>query len=210
MIINNTGLNALGQVSHKEIDSVTFERGKPCFVDCSDKPRAGEMCEGLTDHWGYAERDICVKSTKQIVETYVDCRKFGCNLLINTGLQGDGTVSPIEERTLANIGKWIGYTGEFLYNAAPAEFTADGADVFVDGDDCYVVVKDVPMESNVNVTRMGNGKRTVKLNTNCIISHAEWLDNGKEAECDGNSIVVAPFDYGTSLGCRVAKVGLVK
>ena len=85
MIINNTGLNALGQVSHKEIDSVTFERGKPCFVDCSDKPRAGEMCEGLTDHWGYAERDICVKSTKQVVETYVDCRRFGCNLLINTG-----------------------------------------------------------------------------------------------------------------------------
>ena len=210
MIINNTGLNALGQVSHREIDSVTFERGKPCFVDCSDKPRAGEMCEGLTDHWGYAERDICVKSTKQIVETYVDCRKFGCNLLINTGLQGDGTVSPIEERTLANIGKWIGYTGKFLYNATSAKFTADGADVFVDGDDCYVVVKDVPMESNVNVTRMGNGKRTVRVNTNCIISHVEWLDNGKEAERDGNSIVVAPFDYGTSLGCRVAKVVFVK
>ena len=35
-------------------------------------------------------------------------------------------------------------------------------------------------------------------------------DNGKEAECDGNSIVVAPFDYGTSLGCRVAKVVFVK
>ena len=173
MIINNTGLNALGQVSHKEIDSVTFERGKPCFVDCSDKPRAGEMCEGLTDHWGYAERDICVKSTKQIVETFVDCRKFGCNLLINTGF-------------------------------------ADGADVFFDGNDCYVIVKDVPMESNVNVTRIGNGKRTVRLNTNHKISHVEWLDNGKEAEYDGNSIVVAPFDYGTSLGCRVAKVGLVK
>ena len=210
MIINNTGLNALGQVSHKEIDSVTFERGKPCFVDCSDKPRAGEMCEGLPDHWGYAERDICVKSTKQVVETYVDCRRFGCNLLINTGLQGDGTVSPLEERTLANIGKWIGYTGEFLYNATPAKFTADGADVFADGADCYVVVKDVPMESNVNVTRIGNDKRTVRLNTDCKISHAEWLDNGKEAEHDGNSIVVAPFDYGTSLGCRVAKVALVK
>ena len=111
---------------------------------------------------------------------------------------------------MANIGKWIGYTGKFLYNATPAKFTADGADVFVDGDNCYVVVKDVPMESNVNVTRMGNGKRTVRLNTNCIISHVEWLDNGKEAECDGNSIVVAPFDYGTSLGCRVAKVVFVK
>ena len=43
MIINNTGLNALGQTGHKEIDSVTFERGKPCFVDKSQKPIAGEM-----------------------------------------------------------------------------------------------------------------------------------------------------------------------
>lgn len=37
MIINNTGLSELGKVGHFEIDSVTFERGKPCFVDKSDK-----------------------------------------------------------------------------------------------------------------------------------------------------------------------------
>ena len=57
MIINNTGLNELGKVGHYEIDSVTFERGKPCFVDNSDKYRAGEMCQVLNDHWGYAEND---------------------------------------------------------------------------------------------------------------------------------------------------------
>ena len=34
------------------------------------------------------------------------------------------------------------------------------ADVFFDGNDCYVIVKDVPMESNVIVTRIGNGKRS--------------------------------------------------
>ena len=52
MIINNTGLSELGKVGHPEIDSVTFERGKPCFVDNSDKYRAGEMCQVLNDHWG--------------------------------------------------------------------------------------------------------------------------------------------------------------
>ena len=175
MIINNTGLNALGQVSHKEIDSVTFERGKPCFVDCSDKPRAGEMCEGLTDHWGYAERDICVKSVKQIVETYVNCRGCGCNLLLNTGLKGDGTAVPAEKIALEGLGRWITYTGESLYNATPSDITAEGAAVLQDGEDLYVCINDVPMESNVNVTRMGAGKRTVKLNTNRRITTAICL-----------------------------------
>ena len=84
MIINNTGLSALGKVSHPEIDSVTFERGNPCFVDNSDRPRAGEMCEVITDHWGHAKNDICFKSTKQLLDTLITCRKYNCNLLLNS------------------------------------------------------------------------------------------------------------------------------
>lgn len=209
MIINNTGLNMLGQVSHKEIDSVTFERGKPCFVDCTDKPRAGEVCEGLTDHWGYAERDICVKSVKQVVETYIDCRKCGCNLLLNTGLRGDGSVSAAEKSVLEGLGRWIEYTGKFLYEAVPSEITADGAAVLQRGEDLYVCINDVPMENNVNVTRASD-KRTVKLGTSRLITSATWLDNGKAVELTGNAIVVAPFDYGTSLGSRVAKLVVPK
>ena len=45
MIINNTGLDALGKVGHSMLDSVTFERGHPAYVDNSDRPRAGEMCQ---------------------------------------------------------------------------------------------------------------------------------------------------------------------
>lgn len=62
MIINNTGLSAQGKTGHKEIDSVTFERGKPCFVDTTEKPIAGEMCQVLNDHWGYAKEDCNYKS----------------------------------------------------------------------------------------------------------------------------------------------------
>lgn len=205
MIINNTGLNALGQVSHPEIDSVTFERGKPCFVDTSDRPRAGEMCEGLTDHWGYAERDLCVKSVKQVVETYVDCRKHGCNLLVNTGLKGDGSVSLPEKDVLEGLGRWIGYTGAVLYDAVPTGITADGADVMMSGDDCFVCMKNVPMEANANVTR-AEDRRTVTLNTSRKIRSAVWLDNGKNVRWEGNRLTVDPFEYGTSLGCRIAKV----
>ena len=49
MIVNNTGLNALGETGHHEIDSVTFERGRPAAVRIKDKPIAGEMCQVLND-----------------------------------------------------------------------------------------------------------------------------------------------------------------
>ena len=101
MIINNTGLNALGQTGHIEIDSVTFERGKPAFVDTSEKPIAGEVCDALTDHWGYAKYDICLKSPKELIETLVDCRKYDCNLLLNSGLKGNGEMDEGEKAALS-------------------------------------------------------------------------------------------------------------
>ena len=97
MIINNTGMSAMGVVSHPEIDSVTFERGNPRFVDNSDRPRAGEMCEVIGDHWGYAKKDICFKSAKQLLDTLITCRKCNCNLLLNAGPRGNGLLSPLKQ-----------------------------------------------------------------------------------------------------------------
>lgn len=208
MIINNTGLNALGQTGHKEIDSVTFERGKPCFVDCSQKPLAGEMCEGITDHWGYAKEDISQKPVRDLVETLIDCRKYSCNLLLNTGLRGDGTITPGESIALSAIGKWIKVNKDFIYTAVPAEIKAENADIFRDGDDYFAVIKRVPMALNVNVTRAEDHKR-VTLETGQQITDAVWLDNGDEvALASGCSFDVKPFDYGISYGARVAKFRL--
>ena len=61
MIINNTGLVGEGEISHPEIDSVTFERGKTSKVKTADRERAGEMCETFNDHWGYCKNDINFK-----------------------------------------------------------------------------------------------------------------------------------------------------
>ena len=59
MIINNTGLNARGEAGHIELDSVTYERGMPTRMP-EDAPKylAGEMCEVMNSHWGYAAEDI--------------------------------------------------------------------------------------------------------------------------------------------------------
>ena len=208
MIINNTGLNALGQTGHKEIDSVTFERGKPAFVDTSEKPIAGEVCDALTDHWGYAKYDICLKSPKELIETLVDCRRYDCNLLLNSGLKGNGEMDEGEKAAFKRIGMWIKENKNFIYKAKSADLTAENADMMTDGEYYYAAIKGVLMSANCNVAKFGESK-TVTLNTDKRIVDAEWLDSGKEINLKtDNSFVCEPFEYGKSLSVRVAKFKL--
>ena len=208
MIINNTGLDALGKVSHMEIDSVTFERGKPSKVDTSQKPIAGEMCEGITDHWGYAAGDLCFKSIPTLIETLLDCRKYNCNLLLNAGPQGDGTLTAIETEMLKYLGSWVKANEEIVYDAVPAGIEAENADVFVNGEYYYVAIRRVPMFTNVNVTRLEDNK-VVKLHTDKTIVDAVWMDSGEAVELeDGQTFKAKPFFYGASTSVRVAKFKL--
>ena len=57
--------NFLKGLDNPEIDSVTFERGKPITVSRLEMPIAGEMCQTLNDHWGYAKEDYIVLKLKQ-------------------------------------------------------------------------------------------------------------------------------------------------
>ena len=208
MIINNTGLNALGQTGHKEIDSVTFERGKPAFVDTSEKPIAGEVCDALTDHWGYAKYDICLKSPKELIETLVDCRKYDCNLLLNSGLKGNGKMDEGEKAAFKRIGMWIKENKNFIYKAKSTDLTAENADMMTDGEYYYAAIKGVLMSANCNVAKFGESK-TVTLNTDKRIVDAEWLDSGNKINLKtDNSFVCEPFEYGKSLAVRVAKFKL--
>ncbi len=203
MIINNTGLSALGEVSHPEIDSVTFERGNPAFVDRSKRPIAGEMCQVLNDHWGYAINDCNYKSVKELLENLVDCRRYDCNFLLNTGLRGDGTVNPMDACILGEIGKWVYKNSEVVYNAKSCDIKAENA-IILQGDDCYyVVIKNVPMSADPNVQRQeGIGQVCVKGE----VLSAEWLDNGEGIEVVDGMFYMSPFAYGESRSIRVAKL----
>ena len=202
IIVNNTGLSELGKVGHKEIDCVTFERGKPFFVDELDKPRAGEMCQILNDHWGYAKEDVNYKSVKELIENLVDCRKFGCNFLLNTGLKGNGSVNATDKELLKQIGKWVNVNKGFIYKAKPCDISADGADILFDGEQYYAVIKDVNMNADPNV-QLNSTARRVKINA--VIKDAKWLDNGKKVAVKNGQFVVEPFAYGTSYSIRVLK-----
>ncbi len=207
MIINNTGLSELGKVGHPELDSVTFERGKPEFVDCSDKHRAGEMCQVLNDHWGYAENDCNYKSVGELLENLVDCRRYNCNFLLNAGLRGNGSVKALDKAVLSEIGKWIKINKNFIYRCKAAEIEAENADVLTDGKYYYAVVKKVPMNADPNVTRVSQ-TGGVKIKSDKKVKNAVWLDSGESANAENNSFAILPFRYGTSLSVRVARFEL--
>ncbi len=208
MIINNTGLDAMGQTGHPEIDSVTFERGKPFPIVTKGKPIAGEVCQGITDHWGYAAQDIAFKSVRELLDTLIDCRVCGCNLLLNTGLMGNGYVNPSEQAILQAMGTWIRANRETVYRWRPADIQAENADVVTDGKYYYAIVRDVPMCYVTKVARAKEAQHIV-LHTKRKIQDAIWLDNGKpiSVNTDG-SFESCPFEYGVSLYARVARFQL--
>lgn len=204
MIINNTGLSAQGKTGHKEIDSVTFERGKPAFVDTSEKPIAGEMCQVLNDHWGYAKEDCNYKSVKELIENLIDCRACGCNFLLNTGLKGNGEVNGTDKCLLQEIGKWVKVNRGFIYMAKPTKVRAKNAIVLSDGEKYYAIIKNVGMSADPNVTLSGDLSH-VKFTKR--IKSAKWLDSDEKIPInEDNSFVVTPFEYGRSYSARVAEI----
>ncbi len=206
MIINNTGLSELGKVGHPELDSVTFERGKPCFVDNSDRHRAGEMCQVFNDHWGYAKDDLNYKSMAQILGDLVECRHFNCNFLLNTGLMGNGKIRPFDKCYYEEIGKWIRKNKNFIYDVRDAEIEAENAYVMKSGDGkYYAVLKDVPMSADPNVQQSG-ALKTVTIKTDRKVKSVRWLDNGKRAKVKNNSFFGDAFRYGRSWVVRVAEI----
>ena len=206
MIINNTGLSAQGKTGHKEIDSVTFERGKPSFVDTTEKPIAGEMCQVLNDHWGYAIADCNYKSVKELIGDLIECRAYGCNFLLNTGLKGNGEVNGTDKCLLREIGKWVKVNRGFIYAARPTKVKAENAIVLSDGEKYYAIVKNVGISADPNVA-LSAGAEQVKFTK--PIASAKWLDNGEKIAINGDhSFAVMPFEYGRSYWARFAEVTL--
>ena len=206
MIINNTGLSELGKVGHPELDSVTFERGKPSFVDNSDRHRAGEMCQVLNDHWGYASDDYNYKPVREIITNLVECRYYNCNFLLNIGPMGDGSIRPMDKCMLEFVGNWIKQNKNFIYDVSSSDITSDDAYVLKgENGKYYVVIKDVNMSADPNVQRSIMA-RDITLKTDKKIKSAKWLDDGSKVDFTENSFKVTPFFYGTSHYLRVAEI----
>ena len=215
MIINNTGLNDMGALGHIELDSVTFERGRPKAINLETSPKyiASEMCQVFGDHWGYAKNDLNFKSAATIIEDLAICRRYGSNFLLNVGPKPDGTLRLLDQAMLENIGKWMSFNKEAIHNPKPTDIEIENKPkdfVLKDGDTYYLFIHGLPMMANMNVTLASDYVFEENFKFDRTIKSLTWLDNGNDIPFEQNgeqvNIKTCPFEYGKSLVVRIAKM----
>ncbi len=215
MIINNTGLSAQGALGHPELDSVTFERGKPKPMNMEGAPKyiASEMCQVFGDHWGYAREDLNFKAPADMIRDLAVCRRCGSNMLMNVGPMADGSIRPIEGAMLDIMGQWVRIFKEAIYEARPAGISVENkqGDFLLKNEDAYYLFCcDLPMSADPNVALVQGADYTDIFTLEKPIDSIIWLDNGKPLafEQEGSRVTVhtQPFCYGRNLVVRVAKI----
>lgn len=214
MIINNTGLSERGKLGHIELDSVTFERGRPGLINLADSPKyvASEMCQTMGDTWGYGADDLYYKSPVELITDLCVCRKFGANLLLNVGPKGNGLLRDLDVELLKCMGRWVQSYGESIYAPRPSgiEVMSENDDfILCAGDAYYLFCHNVGMSGDGNVVPE-EAKFTDRFAFEKPIKKAVWMDNDADVkfEQENGEVVVhtMPFAYGGNLVVRVAKI----
>ncbi len=220
IIINNTGLGNEGKIGHPELDSVTYEQGRPRPMNREGMPKylAAEMCYTINDHWGIGARDFNYKSPKELIETLCNCRKVGANLLLNIGPTGQGGIDPYQRELFRIVGKWVEIFGEAIYTTKPYPAYAEHGNFVLKGDDAlYLFYFDLGIRGSANVVAGGAGTyhgATCFGNIKEKIRSIKWIDIDEELEFsqNGDNLLVnaVGFRYGSSTCVRVAKATLEK
>ena len=215
IIVNNTGLSNRGEIGNLQLDSVTFEQGRPTPMNREGHRKyvAAEMCHTMNNHWGFGANDYNYKSLSELIETLCSCRKVGANYLLNIGPTGTGEIPLLQEALLRGIGDWIRTTGNVIYTAKPCSVTsADGSKDFAlrDGSKLYFFVHGLGIKGDGNVVvdpTADNAAGHFKGIPGKIKS-IRWTDTAGDLSYtqSGDSLTVhfTHFPYGTDLVVRVA------
>lgn len=218
MIINNTGLSARGELGHIELDSVTFERGRPHPINLEDSPKyiASEMCQIFGNYWGYAKRDFNFKSLTEIIEDFCACKRYGANYLINIGPMGNGQLRMLDKAMLETLGEWVDIYSEALYLPRPSKIKIENKEksFLLTGENCYYFFaydNDISADINVELSK-GGSDRDHKFKLDSKIKSVKWLDNGENVpftqDGDDVTITVLPQIYGEQMVVKIAKIEL--
>ena len=219
IIVNNTGLEARGKIGNPDIDSVTFEQGRPTPMDRAgmDKYIAAEMCCTLNNHWGIGYRDFDYKSPAALIENLCACRKVGANYLLNIGPTAQGGIHPFQRELMAIIGDWMAIFGEAIYSGRPYSATCSYEKNFVlkGEDSLYFFMHDLCQRGDANVTVGGEFRPgSAFFGIGEQIESIEWMDNGEQLNFvqkkDLFSFDATGYPYGTNTCVRVAKARIKK
>lgn len=216
MIIDNTGLQHRGKVGHPEIDSTTYEQGRPEPVDRRGLPKhvAAEMCQTMNMHWGIGAKDFNYMSPREVIENLCACRKAGANYLLNVGPTAEGAIPPYEKACLERTGDWVAMHAGAIYNGRPCGIGGSGDDFGLHaGGKFYLFVHDLAVrgDKHVTVSVGGAGPRKFK-GIDKPVKAARWIDNDESLKYQQGentlTLDATGFPYGTNTVVRVAELEL--
>ena len=221
LIINNTGIQEGGRLGNPEIDSVTFERGRPQPLDRRGHPKyvTAEMCHTMNFHWGIADRDFNYLSPAHVITELCRARRAGANLLMNLGPHAQGKLPEYESAAFERVGDWIrlhGGNAGPIYQGRPTSIQGQEEDFALElNGDLYLFIFDLTATSNTMAhgqpPSRGPGKR-VFINVDKPYRTAEWLDNGEKLKIESDSTArkltlhATAYPYGTNTVVRVARL----
>lgn len=218
MIINNTGLGERGKIGNPEIDSVTFEQGRPTPLDREgmEKYVAAEMCQTVNDNWGIGLYDFNYKSPGELIETLCNCRKVGANYLLNIGPEAQGKINSYQKELLKLLGSWNKLFGEAIYNGRPYSAGGMGKNFILKSEDkkhLYIFAFDLGVVGNENVTVGTRFSGSYSFgNVKDKVSSIQWLDNGEKLDFMQNDnmlcINLTRSDHGSCFCVRVARADI--
>ena len=214
IIVNNTGLDARGAVGNPEIDSVTFEQGRPSPMDREGMPKylAAEMCHTMNDHWGIGKCDLNYKSLPEMIETLCACRKVGANYLLNVGPEGDGKIPDMQKTMIEAMGTWINECGSIIYEGKPSKIEGEYKNFALEANGkAYLFIHGLNVLGSAHVIVAGGGlgyKYFKKVNRK--VKSAKWTDNGENLEFVQNGehlwVNATGFPYGCNYVVRVMEI----
>ena len=218
IIVNNTGLEGRGALGNPEIDSVTFEQGRPTPMGRrgAKKYVMAEMCQTMNRHWGIGSNDFYYMSPKGMIENLCACRKVGANYLLNVGPTAEGAIPAYEAAALARTGDWLSLHQEAVYDAKPCGVAGKGPDFGLKTKDhTYLFIHNLSIRGSANVTLVvgGTGPRAF-TGLRDKVNKAVWLDTGEQLKFEQNmstgefTLNATRYPYGTNTVVRIARLSV--
>lgn len=129
------------------------------------KKKKWEECRSLSHSFAFNRNENLEHylTEKELIEMFVGIVVKGGNLCLNVGPCADGTISPIIQERLHQIGEWLDVNGEAIYKSRPFELETDyqyAAGSTQAGKSKYLFISrysfdEICINTDLDVTRVG-------------------------------------------------------
>ncbi len=124
-------------------------------------PGAWEANMTLGTAWQYQPSDETYKSVEDLLRILIHTRARGGNLLLNIGLEADGSLPPEQEARIRTLGAWMFINSDAIYATRPWVVTNEGDIWFTRSKDRHTLYAIVDGDANTAHWKRGEAREFV-------------------------------------------------